>query len=156
MSNHNYQALSKHILELSEANDFATAKFEWVVDGIYYDDEWDSCPCGTPIKELCYLKNIKNGKKTYVGNVCVNQFFNINMNSLFRALDRIRKASASRPNIELFEYAKKKGYLFDGREESFYFSQIGKRIDLTVKQQEWLMKINRRIINKTVVNAKVS
>ena len=154
MSNHNYEALSKHILALSDADSFTVAKFEWAVDGVYFNDEWDTCPCGTPIKELCYLKNIKNGNKTYVGNVCVKQFFNIDKSSLFKALDRIRTASASRPNIELFEYAKSKGYLYNGNEEEFYFSQIGKRRDLSIKQQDWLMKINRRIVSQTVVSIK--
>ena len=32
------------------------------------------CPCGVKITEVCYIENICNGNRTFVGNVCVEKF----------------------------------------------------------------------------------
>jgi len=76
MESHNFERLKEHILSLSVSKNFEVAKTEWSLHSIEVSEEMDSCPCGQDIKEHCYIENKKNGNTTYVGNVCINIFFN--------------------------------------------------------------------------------
>lgn len=70
--NHNLENLIEHIVPLSKADNFNAAKAEWKLIGIEIVEEFDNCPCGQNIKELCYIENQINRNQTYVGNVCIN------------------------------------------------------------------------------------
>lgn len=145
----NFEKLKEHILPLSEADNFMQAKNEWKLSYIDLREELDQCPCGHTIKEICYIKNILNGKHTYVGNVCINKFLNIEANNIFTGLKRIKKDNSANPNEALIEYAWKRGYLFE-KEYHFLFDTKRKR-KLSEKQIAWKKRINLRIINETVV-----
>ena len=54
---HNFEILKAHILPLSSASDFYAAKNEWKLVGVEIHEEFDSCPCGQLINELCYIQN---------------------------------------------------------------------------------------------------
>lgn len=146
---HNFERLKAHILPLSKAKDFETARTEWKLIAVEISDEFDNCPCGQEIKEHCYIENTRTGHKTYVGNVCINRFIGIDTGTLFDGLKRIAEDESSNANEDVIEYASERGFLFD-KEYDFLMDTRLKR-KLSLKQVEWKRKINRRIINQTVV-----
>jgi hypothetical protein len=146
---HNFGRLQEHILPLSNSTEFYSAKNEWKLTGIEIQEDWDNCPCGKDIKELCYIENQLNGNKTYVGNVCVNQFIGIKTGNLFAGLKRIANDAKANANKDLIIHAYQLGYIFE-KEYSFLMDTKLKRT-LSPKQAAWKEKINRRIVNQTVV-----
>ena len=84
--------LKKHILPLSQSSHFEEARKEWVLVDVEINHNWDHCPCGQNIKELCYLENQLNKNRTYVGNVCVNRFIGIDTGNLFAGFKTIRQS----------------------------------------------------------------
>lgn len=149
---HNFEHLKQHILPLSNSQEFQTAKNEWRLVGVEINEDWDNCPCGQAIKELCYIENQLNGNRTYVGNVCVNRFIGIETGNLFSGLKRIAKDDKANANEDLIIYAYKLGYIFE-KEYNFLMQTKNKR-KLSEKQIAWKQKINRRITNQTVVRGK--
>lgn len=144
------ERLRAHILSLSEADSFNEAKLEWVLDGVCVTQEFGQCPCGVRIKEHCCLLNGRNGNTTWVGNVCVRKFMDINADMLFRALNRVRNNNSAKPNIALIEYAWRRGYLY-GPHEYEFLTNICRRHIPSERQMHWLQKINRRIVESIVV-----
>lgn len=102
---HNFENLKNYILPLSKSDDFQIAKQEWKLIGVEIQEEWDNCPCGKDIKELCYIENELTGHKTHVGNVCVNQFIGINTGNLFAGLKRIAQNVTANANEDLIIHA---------------------------------------------------
>jgi len=148
------QALEAHILERSQAKVFSAARLEWVLDAVEISDEFDNCPCGQEIKEHCYLRNVVTGHQTYVGNVCVNRFLGMETGTLFDGLKRIKADSSANANAAVIAYADERGYLFEN-EADFLRSTLLKR-KLSDKQAAWKQKINRRILNQTVVSRRTA
>lgn len=146
---HNFERLKAHILPLSKAKDFETARTEWRLVAVEISNEFDNCPCGQEIKEHCYIENSRTGHKTYVGNVCINRFIGIDTGTLFDGLKRIAEDDKANANEDVIEYANERGFLFD-KEYDFLMDTRRKR-SLSPKQIEWKRKINRRIINQIVV-----
>jgi len=151
---HNFERLKEHILPLSNANIFEVARTEWVLDSVEISDEFDYCPCGKEIKEHCYIRNTVTENLTYVGNVCVNRFLNIDTETLFDGLKRIKKNLGANANLAVIEYAEEKGFLFDS-EPTFLRETIKKR-KLSDRQKNWKKKINQRILNGTVVQRRTT
>lgn len=148
---HNLRQLKAHILDLSEADNFNDAKLEWELDGVLVTLNFGQCPCGVRIKEHCYLKNRRNENTTWVGNVCVRRFMDIDAGSLFRGLRRVRNNNSAKPNDALIEYAWRRGHLYGENEFDFLTSIRRQHRRLSEKQKNWLQKINRRIIESIVV-----
>ncbi|MGQ5522940.1 hypothetical protein ACUHMQ_06720 [Chitinimonas sp. PSY-7] len=146
---HNFERLQQHILPLSRAQTFETARSEWVLQSVEISEEFDSCPCGQEIKEHCYIRNTLTGHQTYVGNVCVNRFIGIDTEQLFDGLKRIKADLTANANLALIAYAEEKGFLYD-KEPAFLRTTARKR-KLSPAQTAWKEKINRRILNETVV-----
>ncbi|RQY17550.1 hypothetical protein [Burkholderia stagnalis] len=146
---HNFERLREHILPLSKSKNFEAARVEWILESVEVSDEFDSCPCGQDIKEHCYILNKVTGHRTYVGNVCVNRFIGIDTGSLFDGLRRIRENSAANPNLAVIAYAEARGFLFE-KEPDFLRETVRKRV-LSSAQKAWKEKINRRILQGTVV-----
>jgi len=146
---HNFERLKSHILPLSNASDFYAARNEWKLVGVEVHEEFDSCPCGQPIKELCYIENQINHNKTYVGNICVNRFIGIETGNLFAGLKRIALDDQANANEDLIIHAYKLGYIYE-KEYQFLMQTKNKR-KLSAKQLSWKQKINRRITHQTVV-----
>ncbi|MBN8817436.1 MAG: hypothetical protein J0I80_01800 [Sphingomonas sp.] len=155
MASHNFERLKAHILPLSMANDFESARQEWHLEAIEISEEWDHCPCGQEIKEHCYIRNGVNGNSTYVGNVCINRFIKIDTGSLFEGLKRIAADETANANHDLIEYAYRMGYLF-GENEYRFLRQTAYKRNLSSAQLDWKRKINRRIISQTVVNRRTT
>lgn len=146
---HNFERLKAHILPLSNSQDFYAAKNEWKLVGVEIQEDWDNCPCGQAIKELCYIENQFNGNKTYVGNVCVNQFIGIQTGNLFAGLKRIAKDNSANANEDLILHAYQLGYIYE--KEYQFLMQTRRKRKLSEKQLAWKQKINWRIVNQTVV-----
>jgi len=146
---HNLEALKAHILPLSRASTFDAARAEWVLEYVEVSEEFDSCPCGQEIKEHCYIRNLKTGHQTYVGNVCVNRFIGIDTGNLFDGLKRLRADPQANASHAVIDYAEERGYLFD--KEPQFLRQTALKRKLSAAQIAWKEKINRRILNKTVV-----
>lgn len=149
MSEHNLENLKNHILPLSNSSEWSDAKNEWRLVGIEVQEDWDNCPCGKEIKELCHIKNQLNGNKTFVGNICVNRFIGIDTGNLFAGLRRIIDDAEANANEDLIIHAYKFGYIYEN--EYKFLMQTRRKRNLTTKQLDWKMKINRRIVNQTVV-----
>lgn len=149
----NFEKLKKHILPLSvNKTDFDEAKKEWTLANVKFTNNPGTCPCSKyPIHEFCYLKNNKNGNKTFVGNVCVYRFIGIDTRSIFKGLERIKASAVVPPNSSVIDYANSRGYLYGPNEEQFLQQIKGKR-KLSDGQINWLAKINRRIVQAIVVN----
>jgi len=147
--NHNLENHIEHIVPLSKAESFNAAKAEWKLIGIEIVEEFDKCPCGQDIKELCYIENQVNQNQTYVGNICINRFLEIQTGNLFVGLKRIAKDDTANANADLIIHAYKLGYIFE-KEYGFLMDTRNKR-KLSEKQLAWKQKINRRIIEQTVV-----
>jgi hypothetical protein len=145
----NFESLKIHILSLSKSDTFSVAKAEWKLVGIQINDEFDNCPCGQRIKELCFIQNQLNRSKTYVGNVCVNQFIGIETGNLFDGLRRIALDDTANANQDLINHAYSLGYIHES--EYKFLAQTRLKRKLSDKQIAWKQKINRRIINQTVV-----
>lgn len=145
----NFENLKAHVLPLSKAHDFEAAKKEWRLVHIELREEFDACPCGQPIKELCHIENELTGNETYVGNICINRFIGIQTGNLFVGLKRIAANPSANANEDLITHAYQLGYIYE-REYKFLMDTRRKRV-LSEKQLAWKKKINRRIINKTVV-----
>jgi hypothetical protein len=146
---HNSENLKAHILPLSVSDAFEDARHEWDLFDIKLREEFDSCPCGQAIKELCYIRNRLNGNETYVGNVCINRFIGIDTGNLFASLRRIVGDESANANEDLIDHAYHLGYIYE-REYDFLMETRFKR-RLSSKQLTWKRKINRRIISQTVV-----
>lgn len=146
---HNFERLKAHIIPLSRAKNFEIARREWDLVGIEVSEEFDNCPCGQEIKEHCFIKNRVNGNTTHVGNVCINRFIGINTGNLFEGLKRLTLDRAANANEDLIEHARKFGFLYDGEYE--FLMKTRRKRKLSDKQVAWKEKINRRIVNKIVV-----
>ena len=90
-------------------------------------EEFDQCPCGQDIKEHCYIRNRLNGSETYVGNVCINRFIQIDTGNLFDGLKRIAKDLTANANNDLIEHAYRMGYLYGEKEYMFLKQTMRKR-----------------------------
>lgn len=146
---HNFERLKAHILPLSKAHYFEAARAEWDLVGVELSEEFDTCPCGQDIKEHCYIRNRLTKNETYVGNVCINRFLGIETGNLFDGLRRIADDPRANANLDVIEHARKLGYLFPN--EYTFLLQTRLKRKLSPAQLAWKEKINRRIINQTVV-----
>ena len=150
MDGHNFEHLKAHILPLSVSQVFDVARTEWDLIAVEISEEFDNCPCGQDIKEHCYIGNRLNGNATYVGNVCINRFIQIDTGNLFDGLKRIAADNDANANHDLIEHAYRMGYLF-GEKEYTFLKQTARKRNLSAAQIAWKQKINRRIIAQTIV-----
>ena len=150
MEGHNFERLKSHIVPLSNSKSFESARLEWDLVGIEISEEFDECPCRQDILEHCHIRNRLNGATTYVGNVCINRFVGIDTGNLFDGLKRIQADLYANANDDLIEHAYRMGYLFDDKEYRF-LKQTKLKRKLSAAQLSWKKKINRRILNQTIV-----
>lgn len=153
MQTPNFTKLKAHILGLSSSDFFEEAKNEWKLVGVEIHLGLTKCPCGQGIKEICLLKNHVNGNRTYVGNVCVNQFIGISTGSLFSGLNRIQLNADANANEDVINHAYTFGYIYEN--EFKFLMDTRKKRKLSLGQLAWKKKINWRITSQVkVVNEK--
>jgi len=124
------------------------AKEEWQLDSIGWANLQDGkkCLCGHPICELCYITNKFNNNNLLVGNVCVNNFFEISSNLIFTSTKRVYKDVAKSFNVYTLEYCSDRNFINDW-EYNFLLDTKSKR-KLSDKQLSKRKYINTKIINK--------
>jgi hypothetical protein len=138
--------LHAHIIGMSEADEWQTARMEWELDSIYQVKEPQTCPCGQfPINEICVLRNRKNGRSTEVGNVCVNNFIGLPSKRLFNSVRRVAKTPSSSFSEEMILYAFDKKVI-SAWERGFYLDIRTKR-SLSEKQRNKKNEINAKILS---------
>ena len=134
------------VLTASESEDWNTARSEWSLASISKSETPDQCVCTHfPIKEICTIRNLKNGNLLEVGNCCVKNFIGLPSDTLFSNLRRII-ADPDKAALEpLTELAHLNGWI-DDWERGFSLNTMAKR-NLSAKQATYRSRINRKIIN---------
>ncbi len=145
----NEYKLQKEIIALSQAKNWEQARLEWDLEGVYYEDEPDTCLCGHfPINEICTLRNRKNDNRATIGNVCVKRFLGLPSDRIFRAVKRVRRDSVKSLNEEAIEWAFLKGWI-NQWERDFYLD-ISRKRNLTDKQSNKKININKKLLRHSV------
>lgn len=140
--------LIEEIISLSQARTWDEAKLEWRLVEVYYQEKPDTCLCRHfPINEICVLHNIRNRRKTEVGNVCVKRFLGLPSDKIFQALRRVAKDEEKALNAEAVQHAHNRGWITNW-EKDFYFDTMRKR-KLSDKQLGKRRQINRLVLRQT-------
>jgi len=145
-----FQLIEK-IKALSVAKTWDEAKIEWQLQDVVYadDDCYETCLCGHyPIKEVCVIRNKRNGASCNVGNCCVSKFMPCSAEKIFTALKKALKDEEKALNAEsiLFAYERK---IISDWDYSFYLNTWRKR-KLSGKQLDNRVRINRLILSRLV------
>jgi len=94
MGHRNFK-LFEGIVALSVSSTWERAVEEWDLLEVWFvekGEDPETCLCGHhPIKEVCVIKNHRNGKLAEVGNVCVNKFMGLPSEGIFQGLRRIQR-----------------------------------------------------------------
>jgi hypothetical protein len=142
---YNFQQLKAEILKLSRAQDWETARKEWVLIDIIEADEPEVCLCGHyPIIEICGIKNRVTGQHAEVGNVCVKRFLGFRSDLIFTAIKRIRKDIEKSLNADAISFFFDRGVL-NAWEYDFLQDTMRKR-DLSRKQLDKRIAVNRKVL----------
>ena len=137
--------LSKEIIELSEANNWDSAKKEWSF--IYGYQQPDSqCLCGkTPIKNVCVLRNKLNDKTAKVGNCCVTRFMDISISDkIFQSIRKLKKDINKSMNADTLEYLHGKKIINDWEYEFYKDTRLKRKP--TNKQLTIRVRINETFL----------
>jgi len=141
---HQFKLFSE-IVKLSVSDNWPEAVREWKLDTVYEAEEPDTCLCGhTPIREICVLRNYRNGNYAEVGNHCVHRFTSLPSNLIFDGMKRIIEDDDKAANLAVIDYSAKKGWI-NSWERGFLNNTKSKR-NLSVKQAVTRQQINAKII----------
>ena len=147
MSSHNHVILSDRIVALSESNYWLSAKNEWQLQSVFFEEEPSTCLCSHhPIVEICVLRNTRNGNLAEVGNVCVNKFLGIPSKIIFDGLKRVANDQSKALNAAGIDYIFEKKWI-NGWERDFLIDTSRKRT-LSPKQAAKRKEINQQILNR--------
>lgn len=143
------KGLKDNIMSLSDSKVFSEAVLEWIVTDTEIMDRFYRCPCNQAIKELCYLTNKHNGKKTAIGNCCVKHFIDNAVDELFISEFRILSDIT---DVVLAKYLTMKFAegIINTWEYLFYADTMETEI-LTDKQLLCRMKVNVKMLKKADV-----
>jgi len=143
------EILRERIIELSEANSWHAALYEWILSDAYWSEEPGECLCGkTPIRKICILENRRNGNMVVVGSTCANNFPGHSVDNIFNDIKRIKENPRKSFSQETIDYAIEQRWM-DDYETNFYQKTIGRR-KLKPKQVEFRAKTNRKLLNKLI------
>jgi len=139
------QQLHEHIISLSKATSWHSARDEWDLDSIYRSDEPESCPCGQyPIIEICVIRNRLNGNTTEVGNVCVNNFLNLPSDKLFQSVRYVSEDAGRSFSEDMIDYACRKRII--SQWERDLYMDIRRKRKLSGKQRAKKDQVNQKIL----------
>ena len=150
--------LIERIIEQSNSSNWHNAKLEWKIVDIYKlekDEDNKTCLCWHyPIRNICILKNKENGNKVVVWQVCAKKFNNldenININSFFSSILRVRENLYKSVHKKVIEYYYEKWILTE-KDKDFYLNIIKKKKNsLSNKQLKRKKNINWRIIKEFI------
>src|SRR5689334_20925085 len=125
---YNFEQLKRHILSLSRATDWDTARKEWSLTNVYEADEPQTCVCGHhPSIDICEILNRTTNRGTDVGNVCVKRFLGFRSDLIFAAIKRIRKDDTKSLNADALVFFHRLGFINDW-EYRFSENTMNKRV----------------------------
>jgi hypothetical protein len=137
--------LFEEIIILSKINNWEDARKEWFLYDVEFVETPQTCLCTHyPIKQLCYMKNIKNSCCIIVGNCCVDKFFDIKSSNIFNSLKKIFKNIKKSANKDLISFCYQKN-IINLWEHNFYLNIMRKR-KLSQKQIDIKFMINNKIL----------
>lgn len=137
--------LITEIMQMSEGEDWETAKEEWVIKLVFFSKAPATCLCGHyPISELCIVSNKKNHNEATVGSCCAKKFMELPSNKIFNAVKRIKKDANRSLNPETITHMFNQ-QLITQWEYDFYINTC-RKIKITDKQKETRKRINEKII----------
>lgn len=141
--------LPQKLSDLSVTKQWPQSLREWNLDQVYMHQVGSHCLCSHPIREVCVIRNSKNGNVTQVGNCCIKFFGEHSanfkgMHTVAHCLKRIKQNSASAPNAALITQAAKANVL-SSWEVKFAKDTMRKRA-LTEKQLAVAQRINQKLL----------
>ena len=138
--------LTQGIIALSESEIWDAARLEWELETVFEDPDYSTCLCGHyPIKELCIIRNEKNGNEATVGNCCVKKFMGLPSQEIAAAVKRVKGDIDKSLNGATIELAYKNDWI-DDWEYEFYYDIMRKR-NISSKVLKCKRDINEKIIN---------
>jgi hypothetical protein len=142
---YNFKQLQKHVLSLSSATDWETARKEWSFIDVIEADEPETCPCGHfPIVEICQIHNRITNSSTEVGNRCVRSFLGFRSDLVFRAIKSVRRDISKSLNADAIAFFHGRGVL-NGWEYDFLQDTMRKR-NLSAAQSVKRKSINEKVL----------
>lgn len=139
------EILKSNILALSTSPDWDTAKDEWSLDTIFFEENYTKCLCSHyPIVECCVLKNNTNQNTTIVGNCCVKKFTDLPSGLIFDAVKKVREDNKKSLNKNTLQMAYEKKWITN-LEYGFYMDVMFKK-KLSVRQKAMKEKLNKQIL----------
>lgn len=137
--------LIEEIIKLSDSKNWNDAVSEWQFYQLSIVPN-STCLCEHyPIKELCHIRNLKNGNDTIVGNCCIRKFMGDDTRTkMFKAI------SKNRLNKSLIEYAYEKNII--NKWEFELTSNLWRKRILTPRQKACFDKIQNGIISEVLKN----
>lgn len=158
--------LPTKIIDLSEADMWSEAVCEWELQDVELlgpGEDSESCLCGhNPIRELCHIRNTKNGLTATVGNQCITKFsakelaeteFEV-VPLIIQACRRILKDPTASANKELIEYAGRVG-VFTEVDKKFYLETWRKR-KRTANQDAYKLSLNQKLLYQIILSKQVA
>lgn len=157
--------LPAKIIELSQADNWASAVREWSLAHIEILDpgEFSECLCGhKPIRELCYIFNRKTKQTAIVGNHCIEKFdkddpgrevFGSTIRT-FQAAKRIFGDATASANEDLIALALSRK-VFTEKDADFY-RDIWRKRNLSDKQEDYKYSLNQRLLYQVILSTRVA
>lgn len=157
--------LPAKIIGLSQASTWKEAIREWKLVEIELLEPGESktCLCGhKPIRELCHIKNTKNGMAAIIGNHCIERFADDELEDAdFESVPRIFQASQrllinpkASANDALINHAFNVGVLTE-REKTFYLD-IWRKRNLTPRQAEYKRTLNTKLLYRIILSTQAA
>lgn len=138
--------LITEIIKRSESKIWDIAKEEWCFESIYQREN-STCLCGHhPIKNICIIHNHINNNITEVGNCCVNKFLDIDIGTkILSSIKLLQKDISKSINTQVLDFINKKKILSEW--DYKFYSDIRKTRNLTEKQKNYKIRINKKFLN---------
>ena len=137
--------LFSEIIKVSNAEKWADAKNEWVMEKSYLR-EGSECLCGKyPITKVCVLVNVLNGWQVEVGRCCAKKF-KMKLDNDYDVLQRVKKDLSKSVGARIIDLSKKKCIITEW-EYKFYSDTMKKR-KMTEKQENIRKQINKKIVER--------
>lgn len=139
------ELLKRRVLEKSVSQDLVTAINEWSFNFVFQRDN-SRCLCNHPIKNVCVIKNLKNGTTTEVGNCCVKNFMGIKEgDEILASILRLKKDNSKNIGGRALDFIRKRNIVLEKNDFDFY-TKVSKKRCTYKHELEKKKEINDRFI----------
>ena len=140
-----YKQFFNEILSHSTSKTWGEAKKEWIPKDSYDAEEFQTCICGHyPIKNIHIIQNQSNGASLEIGNQCVKKFFDPEIVSMIKSLQKIKKDITKSVSVDMLYFLINKKAI--NQWEFDFYENIRRKRKLSEKQLDKKLKLNERII----------